>query len=760
MKLSNLLPHGSSIAERASLIPVLCLLTAPQAFAESVDLAWDPSPDAGVASYRVHYGTGSASYTVITNAGPTTGLTVQGLAEGTTYFFAVTAVGTNQLESDFSNEVSYTVPAAQNTAPSITSVGSQTINEDEVTAAIGLTVADDETAAGGLTVTGTSGNTDLVPNAGITIGGSGADRSVTVTPAANEFGTALITVQVSDGELSASQQFTLTVNSVNDSPTLAAIGNLSVVQDAGQQTLSLGGISSGAPNEDQVLTVSAISSNPTLVPTPVVDYASPSSSATLRFTPASGQTGSAQITVTVDDGGGTANGGVESFQRSFAVNVSVAPNAEPTLDNISDMTVVQAEGEPGLSLGAMGAGGTIWSIAAGGAPQPQTVNLTGIGTGGESSQALTVTASSSNPSLIPTPTIVYASPSSTGTLNFTPTVGSTGSSIITVTVKDDGGGLDTVEEPFTVNVTGPANTAPVLATIGNQTLNEDGDLGPVGFSVSDGQTSAGDLVVTATSGNPTLLDGSSLQLGGTSGSRNLRVTPVANQSGKALVTLKVTDAGGAMAHKAFWVKVNPVNDAPTLNSLANMTLADGAIETISLAGIGVGPLDGVQAMTVQATSSNPSIVPNPEVVYYSPDDTAELQLEPLPGAGGTATITVRVNDDGGTANGGQDTVTRTFTVTTAPQVVSGSSGGQTVVSSSAASLAVARPSLEIATEGGKVLLTWDGSVGTYSVERSPAMGPGSIWTDVDVQPESAGGSMVRVSLEPQNPVEFFRLVRQ
>ena len=41
------------------------------------------------------------------------------LASGATYFFAVTAYDTNGLESDYSSEVSYTVPLPTNTAPTI-----------------------------------------------------------------------------------------------------------------------------------------------------------------------------------------------------------------------------------------------------------------------------------------------------------------------------------------------------------------------------------------------------------------------------------------------------------------------------------------------------------------------------------------------------------------------------------------------------------------------------------------------------------------
>ena len=45
-------------------------------------------------------------------------------------------------------------------------------------------------------------------------GGNGANRTVTVTPAAGQTGTANITVTVSDGSLSTPTSFQLTVNAV------------------------------------------------------------------------------------------------------------------------------------------------------------------------------------------------------------------------------------------------------------------------------------------------------------------------------------------------------------------------------------------------------------------------------------------------------------------------------------------------------------------------------------------------------------------
>src|SRR5206468_2947047 len=96
--------------------------------------------------------------------------------------------------------------------------------------------------------------------------------------------------------------FTVTVNAVNQAPTLNPLSNLTITENAGQQTVNLSGITSGATNENQTLTVTASSSNPGVVPNPAVNYTSPNTTGSLTFTPVANASGSATITVTVNDG--------------------------------------------------------------------------------------------------------------------------------------------------------------------------------------------------------------------------------------------------------------------------------------------------------------------------------------------------------------------------------------------------------------------------------------------------------------------------
>ena len=77
---------------------------------------------------------------------------------------------------------------------------------------LNFTVGDAETPAVNLQLSGTSSNPTLVPNGNIVFGGSGTDRTVTVTPATGQSGTATITVTVNDGPHDISTNFVVTVN--------------------------------------------------------------------------------------------------------------------------------------------------------------------------------------------------------------------------------------------------------------------------------------------------------------------------------------------------------------------------------------------------------------------------------------------------------------------------------------------------------------------------------------------------------------------
>lgn len=208
--------------------------------------------------------------------------------------------------------------------PTIGPISSISINEDTASAPLSFTVSDAETTPASLILSAYSNNPVLFPEGSITFGGSGGYRTVKVQPAANQNGTALITVTVNDGQVSnntSTRTFGVTVTAVNDVPTLSAIMNPTPIREnAGSQTVLLSGISAGALNESQTITVKASSDNIGLIQDPIVRYTTGQGTGSLLYSPVSNASGTAKITVTVNDG-------INTISGTFTVTV-IALNAQ------------------------------------------------------------------------------------------------------------------------------------------------------------------------------------------------------------------------------------------------------------------------------------------------------------------------------------------------------------------------------------------------------------------------------------------------
>lgn len=123
---------------------------------------------------------------------------------------------------------------AVNDTPTISGITSKSTDEDTPTNAIAFTIADvDSTLSCSGSVTGTSSNTTVVPNAKIVIAGTAPNCSAVITPALNQSGTATITLTLTDNgtpmpALTATSVFNLTVSAVPDlTGTLTIANNLS-----------------------------------------------------------------------------------------------------------------------------------------------------------------------------------------------------------------------------------------------------------------------------------------------------------------------------------------------------------------------------------------------------------------------------------------------------------------------------------------------------------------------------------------------------
>jgi len=183
-----------------------------------------------------------------------------------------------------------------NDAPGLTSLASRRIPENTTTGPIGFTIGDAETPASNLMLSGTSSNPTLVPQANIVFGGSSSNRTVQVTPATGQLGTASVTVWVSDGALAGSRTFELTVTETNNPPVMAPLPNASVPVKA---VSALSPIEIGDVDSTN-LTVTGTSSNTGVLPNGSIFIGTSGLNRTLSVRPQ--RVGTTTVTLTVSDG--------------------------------------------------------------------------------------------------------------------------------------------------------------------------------------------------------------------------------------------------------------------------------------------------------------------------------------------------------------------------------------------------------------------------------------------------------------------------
>lgn len=287
---------------------------------KSVTLAWDPSPTPTVVGYTIQYGTTSGQYSEFLLLENVTTAVVPDLLEGVTYYFVVTAHTEAGLESDPSNEIYYTVPdgSVNFLPPSLDPLADIALDEGSSEQQVVLSGLSPGLTGSNLTVTAKSSNPAIMLDPQVTMPGQTSSGFITLAPLPDAHGTVTVTITVDNGQPLNNvlvRTLTVTVYSENDPPTLGMIEDLTVDSTAGPQLVSLSGITSGAFNESQHLSIVAESSEPGIVGQPQVDYTSPSETGLLRLDPVAHTNGSSIITVTVSDG-------QHSTTRSFRVTVS------------------------------------------------------------------------------------------------------------------------------------------------------------------------------------------------------------------------------------------------------------------------------------------------------------------------------------------------------------------------------------------------------------------------------------------------------
>jgi autotransporter-associated beta strand protein len=116
--------------------------------------------------------------------------------------------------------------ASSNSPPSITPPVAVTLAAGITSAALTVLVNDAESGPNPLVLTAVSSNTALLPNANLILGGTGANRTLLVTPVAWSAGVATVTLSVSDGIATTTGVFNVTVTNAGNSALWTATGSV------------------------------------------------------------------------------------------------------------------------------------------------------------------------------------------------------------------------------------------------------------------------------------------------------------------------------------------------------------------------------------------------------------------------------------------------------------------------------------------------------------------------------------------------------
>ncbi len=690
---------------RSKAFLTICFITiwGTLSHAAELTLTWTDNSD-NETGFKIERRTAATTYSQVATVGANEETyTDTGLAEATEYWYQVRATNS-------AGDSGYTDPASAvtagspqpNTDPTISDVFDQTVLEDGALGPIAFTVGDAETPLSSLTLSATTSNSAIIPVSGITFGGSGADRTITITPAQNQSGSVLITVTVSDGELTASDTFGVTVEDVNDGPAISNLSNRSIQEDGtmGPIAFTIGDIDTSLTS----LSLSGNSSNTALVPLSGIVFSGSGENRTVTVTPSAGQVGSTVITVTVSDGDLSAS-------DTFTLTVTPAPETSFDYDlpsggtvtlNAQDIGVVGIAGSTSFELGS-----GVFTIVAGG------VDLWGTADGfhyvwHQASGDFTIVTqldSLSNPHAYAKAGIMIRESLSADSIHATANLNPTGSanflyrsatggvtaadsasvtapawlkldrlgSLVTASYSSDGSNWTQIGQQilgfsenvyvglaatahttsdsitavfsgydFAATISPPANTTPTISDISDRTVDEDGSIGAVAFSVSDAETASTALTVTVSSSNTSLVPLNGIVLSGSGDDRTIAVTPAADQSGSTSLTLTVSD-GELSRDETFTLNVNAINDAPTIGYLSNRTIGEN--ESTGVISFSVTDKESTNAsLTLVGVSSNQSLVPNSAIVFGGSSTNRTVTVTPVADQSGSSTIAVTVSD--------------------------------------------------------------------------------------------------------------------
>ena len=459
-----------------------------------------------------------------------------------------------------------------------------------------------------------------------------ADGSFSYTPALNYNGSDSFTYKVNDGSLDSNiATVNLTINSVNDAP-IAVNDSYSINEDS---TLTVP--AAGVLANDTDVDTAAASLSAALISGPAHGSLTLNTNGSFSYTPTTNYNGPDSFTYKVNDGSLNSNIATVNLTVNSVNDAPVAINDSYSTNEDTTLTIPAA--------------GVL-------------ANDTDIDTAAASLSAVLVSG----------PAHGSLSLNANGSFSFTPTANYNGADSFTYKVND--GSLNSNTATVSLNIT-PVNDAPSfnLPTTTVTVLEDAPAQTVVGFAQSISAGPADEVGQTlnfiVTNNNNSLFSVQpTIDLTG-----KLSYTLAANANGSATVQVQLMDSGGTANSginisptKSFTINATPVNDAPSFNlpTTTISTLEDSGPQNIAAfaTGLSAGPAnESSQLLDFILTNDNNALFSLQPTI----DATGKLTYTLAPNRNGLANVTVKIHDNGGTANGGIDTsATKTFTINAAP----------------------------------------------------------------------------------------------
>ena len=423
--------------------------------------------------------------------------------------------------------------------------------------------------------------------------------------------------QLGDSTLQA-QTLPLQVHGVNNLGTLDIGIPYFVSEDSQTGAILFAITDEETPSEHLIVT--AASSNPRLVPETSLTLEGTGKIRTITVRPAKNQFGKATITLTVSDG-------LSTTTDSFTLWVNEI-NDGPQISDIGYQSIDEDTSSPNIPF-------TISDMET-------------------PADYLLVSASSSNTDLIPNTNILITGTGTARTIQVTPAHNMYGIATITIEVSD---GFAVVSDTFTVRIK-DVNDPPEISDILDQITDEDTPTGAIEFIISDMETPATNLVVTASSSDPLKVPVSNILFDGTGSNRTVTILPLPDQNDHVQITLNVSD-GSLNAQKSFDLYIAPVDDSPRISKISNQETYE-YVTTLPVAFTVTDAETPSEDLILTGVSSDTLIVSNDGITFGGEGAYRTIIISPQENQFGTTDITIGISD-------GNNTVIETFSLTVNPQ---------------------------------------------------------------------------------------------